>query len=225
LRDLTERDANEIIGTLYMAAIDSDKITDPKGKSFSVQVLSSDAPRAIAALRSVGLPRAPRPSINEVFKSTGFAPTPFEERVRFAYGNSQEIERTLSLMDGVLQARAHLVIPEGAKRGQTLAEAKASIFISYDDRYNLELSAPKIRRLVADSIEGLSANNVEVLFSATKLDMKKISSVPLTNFLGMRIHSDDFAWFVGLFAILFASVAVLGVMQLYPFLRKHAQWL
>ena len=225
LRDLTERDANEIIGVLFMASIDASKAADPKGKSFSVEVRSSDEPRAIAALQSVGLPRAARPSINEVFKSSGFAPTPFEERVRFAYGIAQELERTLSLMEGVLQARVHLVIPEGAKRGQTMADAKASIFLSHDSRYNLELATPKIRRLVAESIAGLSAENVEVLLTSTKLDVKKINSVPLTSFAGVRVHADDFDMLVAFVSLLVALTAILAALQLRPVLGKYAKWL
>ena len=225
LRDLTERDANEIMSVLFMASIDADKAADPKGKSFSVQVRNTDTARAVAALRAVGLPRPPRPSINDVFKSSGFAPTPFEERVRFAYGNAQELERTLSLMDGVLQARVHLVIPEGAKRGQALSDAKASVFLAYDDRYNLELSSPKIRRLVAESIEGLSPDHVEVFLTATKLDMKKISSVPLTSFMGVRVHGDDFGWFVALVSVLVGVIAILGALVARPLLGKSAKWL
>jgi len=219
LRDLSERDANEIMGVLYMASIDADKAADPKGKSFSVQVRDADAQRAIAALHAVGLPHQVRPSINEVFKSSGFAPTPFEERVRFAYGNAQELERTLSLMDGVLNARVHLVIPEAAKRGQVVQDAKASVFLSYDDRYNLELSVPRIRRLVAESIEGLKTDNVEVFLTPSKLDMKKIASVPLTSFLGIRVQADDFAYFVGLIATLVGIIFVLAALVAKPLAR------
>ena len=221
LRDITERDANEIIGVLFLASIEASKVADPKGKSFSVEVRASDEPRAIATLSSLGLPRTARPSINEVFKSSGFAPTPFEERVRFAYGIAQELERTLSLMEGVLQARVHLVIPEAAKRGQTMADAKASVFIAYDSRHNLELATPKIRRLVAESIAGLSSDNVEVLLTSTKLDMKKIQNVPLSSFAGIRVHADDFNLLVAFISILVGLMAMLGALQARSFFGKR----
>ena len=76
LRDLTERDANEIVGVLYTSSVEAQKVADAKGKTFAVEVLSSDVARAVAVLRALGLPKSPRPNLNEVFRSTGFAPHP-----------------------------------------------------------------------------------------------------------------------------------------------------
>lgn len=221
LRDLSERDANEIVAVLYTNAISSDKQADAKGKTFTVTVDKSELAKSIAVLRAVGLPREARPSINDVFKSSGFAPTPFEERVRFIYGVSQELERTLSYMNGVMNARVHVVIPEKVSRHQTQAIPSASVFISYDDRTNFELEIPKVRKLVAESIEGLSQDNIEVVATPTRVDLSKLATTPVTNIAGIRVHQDDFPILFTFVALWIAVLAFLG----YHFRREiQAQW-
>lgn len=191
LRDLTERDANEIVGVLYTSSVESQKIADPKGKTFAVEVLSSEVPRAVAVLRALGLPKSPRPNLNEVFRSSGFAPTPFEERVRYLFGLAQELERTVSLMEGVLQTRVHVVTPDYSSKLADLQLSKASVYVSYDDRYDIEIFVPRIRKLVSDSIEGLSPTRVEILAIPSRVDLKAASEVPIKRVLGVRVHKGD----------------------------------
>ena len=191
LRDLTERDANEIVGALYTSSVDARKVADGKGKTFAVEVLSSDLPRAVAVMRALGLPKSPRTNLNEVFRSNGFAPTPFEERVRYMFGLAQELERTVSLIEGVLQTRVHVITPDGASKLTDLQQAKASIYVSYDDRYDLEMLVPSIRKLVSESIEGLSPNRVEILAIPSRVDLKAVAEVPITRVLGARVHKSD----------------------------------
>ena len=221
LRDLNERDANEIVGVLYSCSIEAQKLADAKGKSFSVEVRSTDLARAVAVLRALGLPKSPRTNLNEVFRSTGFAPTPFEERVRYLFGLAQEIERTISLMEGVLQTRVHVVTPDGASKIVDLQQAKASIFVSYDDRYDIELLVPRIRRLVSDSIEGLSPQRVEILAIPSRIDLKQVTEVPISKFLGVRIHKNDYALFVVQIGLLLGLLVVSAGLQLLAYQRRR----
>jgi len=191
LRDLTERDANEIVGVLYSSSIEARKVADAKGKAFSVEVPSGDMPRAVAVLRALGLPKSPRANLNEVFRATGFAPTPFEERVRYLFGLAQELERTISLMEGILQTRVHVVTPDGTSKLADLQQSKASVFVSYDDRYDIDALVPRIRKLVSDSIEGLTPTSVEILAIPSRVDLKSVTEVPIGRILGVRVHKSD----------------------------------
>jgi type III secretion protein J len=191
LRDLTERDANEIVAVLYASSMEVTKVADPKGKTFSVDVLSSDLARAVAVLRALGLPKSPRANLNEVFRATGFAPTPFEERVRYLWGQAQELERTISLMEGVLQTRVHVVTPDGANKRSDLQQSKASVYVSYDDRYDIEILVPRIRKMVSDSVEGLIPTQVEILAIPSRVDLKVVTEVPIRRVLGVRVHKSD----------------------------------
>jgi type III secretion protein J len=223
LRDLTERDANEIVAVLYSSSIEAQKMVDPKGKSFSVEVRSAELARAVAVLRALGLPKSPRTNLNEVFRSTGFAPTPFEERVRYLFGLAQEIERTISLMEGVLQTRVHVVTPDGASKIVDLQQAKASIFVSFDDRYDIEAMVPRIRKLVSDSIEGLSPQRVEILAIPSRVDLKQVTEVPIAKFLGVRIHKSDFPILVAEIGVMLGLLVLSGGMQLLPYLRRRRE--
>jgi len=224
LRDLTERDANEIVSVLYTSSIEARKIPDPKGKTFSVQVLSSDLPRSVAVLRALGLPKSPRTNLNEVFRSTGFAPTPFEERVRYLFGLAQEVERTISLMEGVLQTRVHVVTPDGSSKLLDLQQSKASVYVSFDDRYDIEALVPHIRKMVSDSIEGLSPSRVEILAIPSRVDLKSVTEVPIQRLLGVRVHKDDVTWLMIEVAVVLGLLLVSVAMQvrsyLHPLLQK-----
>jgi type III secretion protein J len=224
LRDLTERDANEIVSVLYTSSIEAKKVPDAKGKTYSVQVLSSDLPRAVAVLRALGLPKSPRTNLNEVFRSTGFAPTPFEERVRYLFGLAQEVERTISLMEGVLQTRVHVVTPDGSSKLVDLQQSKASVFVSYDDRYDIEALVPRIRKLVSDSIEGLSPSRVEILAIPSRVDLKSVTEVAIQRVLGVRVHKNDVAWLMIEVAVVLGLLLVSVAMQvrsyLHPLLQK-----
>ena len=223
LRDLSERDANEIVAVLYSSSIEAQKMVDPKGKSFSVEVRSAELARAVAVLRALGLPKSPRTNLNEVFRSTGFAPTPFEERVRYLFGLAQEIERTISLMQGVFQTRVHVVTPDWASKLVDLQQAKASIFVSYDDRYDIETLVPRIRKLVSDSIEGLSPQRVEILAIPSRVDLKQVTEVPLAKFVGVRVHQSDFPILVANVGLLLGLLVLSGGMQVLPHLRRRRQ--
>jgi type III secretion protein J len=210
LRDLSEPDANEIIAVLHSNSIGSEKLQDAKGKTFTVMVSKGHLPQAVSVLRAVGLPRQQRASFSEVFKSNGFAPTAFEERVRFIYATSQELERTISYMEGVLVARVHVVMPEKAYRRENQNPPSASVFIAYDDRITFEAQIPKIRKLVAESIENLDPANVDILASPSKVDLTRIVRTPVTTFLGMSVSPDTVPFLTGLLIVIFGLVAALA---------------
>lgn len=220
--DLTEPDANEIVGVLYSSSIEAEKVVDPKGKSFSVSVLSSDLPRAVGVLKALGLPRSPRANLNEVFPSTGFAPTPFEERVRYLFGLAQEIERTISMMTGVLETRVHVVTPDTDSKLAALQQSKASVYLSYDDRYDIDALVPNIRQLVSDAIEGLDPLRVEVLAVPARVDLKKYSQVPIRRILGVRIHKDDMAFFLIEVGLILGLLTISSGLHLNFYRKRRA---
>lgn len=225
LRDLTERDANEIVGVLYTSSIEATKLPDAKGKSFAVEVLATDFPRAVAVLRALGLPKSPRTNLNEVFRSNGFAPTPFEERVRYLFGLAQELERTISLMEGVLQTRVHVVTPDSAAKVIDLQQAKASVFVSYDDRHDIETLVPRIRRMVSDSIEGVSPTRVDVLAIPSRVDLKSVSEVPIKRVLGVRVHKNDEVMLLLEVSVILGLLLLSVGMHSLDYLRSKARGL
>ena len=151
---LDARNANDIQAVFIENGIAAER-TDTKD-GIKLMVKQADLPRALTVMRAAGLPRERQASLGEVFRKEGMVSTPLEERVRYLYALSQELERTLLQIDGVLVARVHVVLPDRVSPGDPLNPSSASVFIKYRPGTQIDQAAPRIVQLVADSIPGLS---------------------------------------------------------------------
>ena len=153
-RQLSEQDANEVIAELADKHIRAQKI--PAKDGVTVRVNASDISRAVRTLEAVGLPKVARATMGETFRKEGVISTPLEERARYIYALSQELEATLSKIDGVIVARVHVVLPERVAPGEPVQPASASVFIKHDPRLEPDSILGRVRRLVASSIPGMT---------------------------------------------------------------------
>jgi type III secretion protein J len=164
---LDERDANEMLATLYSAGIHADKSTRDE-KTWSVEVDEHDLANGLRVIAEHGLPREQFANAGELFKKEGLVSTPSEERIRYIYAVSQELSNTLSQIDGVIVARVHPVIPANDPLASQIRPSSASVFIKYRRDTNLESLAPVIKNLVMKSIEGLEYENIALTFVAAQ---------------------------------------------------------
>lgn len=162
---LDERDANEMLVTLYSAGLHASKSTQDE-KTWSVEVEEHDMPAALRILEEHGLPREQFANAGDLFKKEGLVSTPAEERIRYIYAVSQELSGTLSQIDGVIVARVHPVIPANDPLATQIRPASASVFIKYRRDADLQAMAPPIKNLVMRSIEGLTYENISLIFVA-----------------------------------------------------------
>jgi type III secretion protein J len=164
--DLAERDANEIVAALRDHGISAVKVPGAEHR-WGLEVGSDDFSRAVQVLKENGLPRPSHASIGELFRKEGLVSTPSEERIRFVFAQQQELESTLSRIDGVVSARVHVVMPQSDPLADTPRPASASVFIKHRADVDLTASVPQIKALVARSIESLPHENVTLsLFPA-----------------------------------------------------------
>jgi type III secretion protein J len=169
--NLSERQANEMIAVLRGAGIDTDK--DFKEGQYSISTASGDFAQAIRTLSAQGYPRESHDSMGKVFKREGFVSSPLEERARLLHAMSQELEATLTQIDGVVLARVHLQIPEKSPLADKPLPASAAVFIKYQPDHNLSSQVTQIKALVVNSIEGLAYDNVTVaLFPAETIPVE-----------------------------------------------------
>lgn len=189
--NITEREANEMLVLLLAEGIDARKVNIGDG-SFTLTVGNNDVQLALSLLDANGLPRSSRSSIGQVFAGGGIVSSPFEQRVRYIYALSEEVAQTLQQIDGVLVARVHIVMPEDPALGQELRPSSAAVFIKQRAGYDLEFLVPQIRRLVANSIEGVDVEAITVALveaSPEPVAQPAATRAAMTRFMGMEMPS------------------------------------
>ncbi|MDO6966476.1 type III secretion system inner membrane ring lipoprotein SctJ [Rhizobium alvei] len=159
---LSETDANEMLSVLLANNINAEKQPGAEG-TFNLVVSDEEVLRALDVLRNAGLPRATRENMGQVFAKSGIVSSPFEERVRYIYALGEDVAATIQQIDGVLTARVHIVMPEKAELGQEIKPSSAAVFIKQRPNVDLDFLVPQIRRLVSNSIEGVTFDNVTVV--------------------------------------------------------------
>ncbi|MCY4030754.1 MAG: type III secretion inner membrane ring lipoprotein SctJ [Hyphomicrobiales bacterium] len=212
---LSETDANAMVAILHRANIEADKQA-AKDNLFSVQVEQSQFARAVEILDQSGYPRKRYDSFKEIFSSGGLIPTPFEEKIRFLYGLSEELAHTISLFEGVLETRVHVTLPE--ESNSTATEdipqenlGKASVYIKYDPLFDFVPLLPRIKSLVSDSIEGVSYERVEVLALPASTTPLTVEPVAYIDLLGIQVRAEDYRYaLAGVVAAIAVVVLALG---------------
>lgn len=157
----TDAEANEILAALLQSAIPAEKQLKKNG--VTVTVAETDVAKALGILRLQGLPRERFEGMGKIFQKEGMISSPLEERARYIYALSQELESTLTKMDGVLVARVHVVLPDQDAAKIAKTAASAAVFIKHQAGYNLDVLKPQIRTLVSHAIPELGEERVSVV--------------------------------------------------------------
>lgn len=178
---MPEPEANEVLAALQNAGIRADKTPGKEGL-VGVSIEAAQVGRAMDLLRAKGLPRERHAGMGQVFKKEGLISSPLEERARYLYALSQELDATLTQIDGVIVARVHVVLPERGQAGDPAQPSSAAVFIKYQEGFNLDVLQPQIRRLVNNSIPGLSPEKISiVLFPSQAPALKPQAPEPASN--------------------------------------------
>ncbi|OEC32660.1 type III secretion protein J [Pseudomonas cuatrocienegasensis] len=220
-RDLTEQDANEVVAELVGKNIDAQKRLDKGG--VAVLVSSYDISRAVRVLEAVGLPRRSRSTLGEVFRKEGVISSPMEERARYIYALSQELEQTLSQIDGVVVARVHVVLPERIAPGEPVQPASAAVFIKYRADLDPDSVLPRIRRMVASSIPGMAnadEKKLAVVFVPSQGYQESVSMVNVGPFTLTRERLALWQW-MALLCTFALALLLAGLWVLNPHWRQR----
>lgn len=167
LSNLPENEANEVVGALLNAAIHVTKKPGKEG-TITLEIEQESVAQAISVLDSLGLPRHRRSKMGDIFKKENLISSSLEERARYLYGLSQELEQTISQIDGVVTARVHVVLPERLGPGDANMPSSASVFIKHQEGYGVENVVNEVRAIVANSVAGLSNEKVAVALFPSK---------------------------------------------------------
>jgi len=207
---LTEGQANDMIAVLQSANISATK-QDNGEAGWSLSTSQGDFARAIAVLHAQGYPREDFATLGTVFKKEGFVSSPIEERARLNYGMSQELAHTISDIDGVVQARVHLALPQKDPMSDQKQPASASVFIKYRPGTNIDGQIGKIKALVVNSVEGLGYDNVSV------------ETFPAEPPPGIAANGSDRVIAANLTYVAIPLILILALVLGYPGLRRWQQ--
>jgi len=198
---LSERSANEILVVLNEAGIDCTKEPDEGGKQgqrvWKIVVAKKDSPRAVRILEAHNLPREHERGFADVFTKSGLIPTGTEERAMMLQALQGELAHTLKAIDGVVEARVHLVLPKNKEFKSPDEEdvlPSASVLIRYhpDSQGQRPFKDDDIRRLISNSVEGLEASRVEVIATrAQSVDQAGKQPVEFYEFGPLRMTMDS----------------------------------
>jgi type III secretion protein J len=210
---LNDNDANAIHALFIQHGIPMSSERDKEGISISVP--QAQLPRAVALLNESGLPRQPLTNMGEVFRQNGIISTPLEERARYIYALSQELDGMLQQIDGVVSARVQVVLPDHETPGDPLEPSSASVLIKYRPGAILNQIAPYVARLVANSIPGLSGH------AADKISLVMVPAILEPDPVARTSHSHWPAgrWVIAVIVALLAAAVSSGIL-----LSKRRQW-
>ncbi|WP_133645579.1 type III secretion system inner membrane ring lipoprotein SctJ [Paraburkholderia flava] len=222
---LSEAEANQMVGVLADAGISASKDNDARDtsdrQSWLVEVSDDDMHSALTVLHSNGLPRPHYTSIGELFQKQGLVSTPAEERMRYLYGVSQDLSRTLQDIEGVVVARVQVVIPENDPLADKIKPSSAAVYIRYRPGVDLRAMAPMVKDLVAHSIEGLQYDNVSLFLQPAA--EKPLPANGIGNALNDIVHlRSPLGWLVGALVALTFIVLALSAARRGMFGRRLA---
>jgi type III secretion protein J len=220
---LDENAANEILTSLEHAGISASKNRDDDG-AFAVVVANGDGLRAMEVMRSLGLPRSPRAGIGEIYKQPSLVPTPTEERARYVEALAGEIARTLESVEGVVQARVHLVLPEVdplAVDGKPLVAAQAAVLLKTRAGRDSPIDESDVQKLVAGSVPGLPRAAVAVVFTRAP-EVPTAHGAGLVTLGPLRVAPDSRALLIVAAAAACVVIALLACLLLVTARRLAA---
>ncbi len=163
IQNVSQENANSIILLLANNKIDGEKQVEKDG-SFSILVDSKDQIKGLQILANSGEPQSKHTSMGEVFKKEGLISSPVEEFARYTYALDQDLEGTLSQIDGILVVKVHVSLPMPTDNLWSTDAPKpgAAVFIKYRAGYRIDLLTNRIKLLVSKAVPGLSPDMVEV---------------------------------------------------------------
>ncbi len=159
MHDLNEPTANKIINHLHLVSIETKKLQQADGQ-WTIMVGEKDY---LPAIREIEAARLIRPVIDKQARKTSLISSREEQRFSLERALSEEIERTLEILDHVLEARVHLHLPPlGSlfEQANKSFEASGSVLLIANEENRVSLD--EVRHLVAGAA-GIRPDQVKVL--------------------------------------------------------------
>ncbi len=221
--NLSENSANEVIAVLQEQGIACTKTPGAEDNTYNVMVDEMDFQRSMRLLERLNLPRRDYDSMGTVFAKSGIVSTPTEEKARMVYALSQELTQTLTRIDGVLEARVHIVMRNVSDLGQEISPASATIFLKVNeaadsDGVMISNRVEDIRRMTMNAVPDLQSERVQVTIFPTEAPIPKGDSSALRS-----KREYEFKIYALIAGTLVALVLVGTLLYFFLFRKKPAK--
>lgn len=159
LGDLEPKDAGNIV-----AQLESEKIPyQLTNQGTTILVPQDQVDEIRVKLASAGLLTGVGSGF-ELFDKSKFGETDFEQQISFQRALQEELKRTITKVEGVDQARVHLVLPKKSVFIDDEGTASASVVIKLKPGAKLKPEQVKgLNDLIIGSVEGLQTDNVHII--------------------------------------------------------------
>lgn len=161
---LTEREANEVVAALGEVKIVASK-KNVKDDTWSVLIEPADFGASVRVLNAAGIPNNVFSGLQETFKKQGLASSPMEERARLMSAQSQELERSIRVVDCVVTARVHVNIPAPDRFSAAGQESTVSMLIKHRPNCAVESLPNQLKSLAVNAVENTRGELVSVLLT------------------------------------------------------------
>ncbi len=215
--NLTEQDANDIYVLLVENGISAKKVKEEGGNepTYLINVPKQDAASAAKLLNEYSLPRPKPATFGKIADKKSFVPTATEERAMMLEALAGEVSTALNKVDGVLEAKAIVMLPERNDLSQPdkRPQPSASVFVKY--RPNAEGRPPlderAVKAFVSTAVEDLKVENVTVLMTPAQPPSSLVSDDRFQDVIGIRVaatHAGQFKMMVAVVALLVIGLAL-----------------
>lgn len=219
---LTEAEANAVLAALKSSSIDAEKKAADEG-AFAVFVDKDDFARAVRVLEDLSLPSKKYDDLGKVFGKDAMFSTPMEEKARYLYAMQEELAHTVASIEGVLEARVHLVLPEQDQLGREVQTPSAAVFVKHvdDARHDPIAHRVEIRKLVAAAVPNLAEDRIVVTFFPVSPKAEPSGPPPMKTVLGVRVAAESAARLWGILAVAGALCVILAATAAVAVFRRR----
>ncbi|MGF1526114.1 MAG: type III secretion system inner membrane ring lipoprotein SctJ [Candidatus Competibacterales bacterium] len=222
--DLSERQANDMAALLLEHGFDGQKRRGNAERRYALYIEEEQFSKAVELLQHHGLPRPDYEGFEGFVGDNNLIASPTVEYARFIYALSQEIAQTLSLIDGVVAARVHLVLPEKGPLGQRLSPSSASVLINHHPALNLDAIKPDIKWIVEGAVQGLTYDQITVVMRPTRAPNPfTVTTTALGAMRDAQAGPDRLSWLTIMGIAIVAWGAVLGYIFAFAMWRRQRQ--
>lgn len=224
--NLSEDDANSIYVLLNTNGIGAHKEKEEGGNEvrYMITVPKSDAAAAFKLIKEHSLPRPEAPGFDTIRKGKGMIPTEIEQRAMFLEALGGEVSKSLNKVDGILEARTIVMIPDRNDLAQPDKKPNptASVFIKY--RTSLDGRAPieenMVKRFASSAVEDLKPEHVTVIMSqAQAAEVMGDGSAQVQYVLGLGVAKSSAGTFKAMVAGTVLIVLLMVGLTGWTFLR------